>query len=949
MEEPSGFETPPLAEPDEQREQRRAGLLILSPRAVRWLALLIVANLIVLVLLGLALYWTGHALATRPTAAMPVTVVVTATPTPTTAAPLPGAPPIGSGGAIAFVQRRNGNADIYAINQATHEVVRLTSDPAEERDPAWSPDGQMLAFASNRGHNWDIYLLDLEGGALIRLTRDPGFDGGPSWSPDGERIAFESYRDGNLDLYVMDTDGRNVRRLTTDPAPDHSPAWSPDGRMIAYVSYRNGNQDVYLQILEGAGAGTEVNVTQNPDADESDPSWSPDGSRLAYTINRAGYSTVQVSLLEWHGDPISPTLTLSSMDLFGSGAAPTWAPDGQELVTVYQRGVRSYLISSSLYGWGLSQEVYSADALLAAPTWSALPLSARAIVSARAVEPASDPPLYTEFVQPSPLTGPPYRLVYLENVNGADDQVQLTDRVDDSFIALRQRVLEESGWDYLATLGGATRSLDYVPPSGQPRMSWNVCGRAVELDQTPYTSSEPTIVLVREDVGSETYWRVFLRAARQDGSMGEPLRVAPWDLNARQRGGVAGAQGGELLATIPSGYYVDFTALAADYGWQRTSALYRWRYYWPDIRWWVFQKTDDLTWWQCMLELYEQSEVELTFGPLPSDALSGAMPLWMAQPLYGSGDFELGAHVHDTGLPDSELMHYAGMTWVKIQVRYGANEDEVLGAMRIAHSRGFHVLLGLLGSPDLVTQPNFERDFAAWAARLADLGADGIEVWNEPNIDREWQRGSISPVAYTRLLCAVYAAVHEVSPDTLVISAAPAPTGAFGGNCTRNGCDDVPFLQQMYAAGAAQCMDYLGAHYNSGATAPTATSGHPWDSGDHHHSWYFLPQLQLYFDIFGGTRRIFFTELGYASQEGVPTFPGQFAWARGIDNSEQAAWLAQAAQLSVQSGIVRGMIVWNWDMEGGGSDPQDGYAIVRPGGVCPACDALHEVLGTRRP
>ena len=597
----------------------RAGKpLVLSPRAVRLLILLVIANGVVLALLGLALYETNSALLTRPPSV--VTVVVTST------SGLPATPgatptPFGSGGAVAFTIRQNGNADIYAINQTTHEVVRLTSDPAEERDPAWSPDGQMMAFASNRGHNWDIYLLDLEGGALIRLTRDPGFDGGPTWSPDGERIAFESYRGGNLDIYVMDADGRNVRRITTDPAPDYSPVWSPDGRMIAAVSFREGNQDVWVHILEGEGAGTEINVTKSAGADESDPAWSPDGSRLAYTIGRAGYSTVQVSNLEFHTEGITETqmvLTHSSVDLFGSGSSPTWAPDGQSLVTVYQHGGRSYLIASSLYGWGLSQEVYSSAGLVGGPVWGSTVLSERAIARARAAEPASALPLYAEIVRPPSSSGPPYTysLVYLPDVNGADDRMKLSDRVDDSFNALRQRVLAETGWDYLSILGAAWHPASEAPP-GQSRMSWHVCGRAIDLNQGFYDQDEQLIQLVREDAGNETYWRVFIRAAEQDGSMGEPLRVAPWDLKAREEGGAAAVQGGRLAETVPPGYFVDLTTLAADYGWERSPALYRWRYYWPDIRWWHLVKRDGLNWWECMLEVYDRQEIEASFGPIP--------------------------------------------------------------------------------------------------------------------------------------------------------------------------------------------------------------------------------------------------------------------------------------------------------------------------------------------
>jgi TolB protein len=588
----------------------------LSSRGLRLLLLLLVANFIILVLLGVALYRTSMDLIVRPPFA---TIVLTPTPA-STSTPGPTPTPFGMGGAVAFTLRRNGNADIYAINQTTREFVRLTSDPAEDRDPAWSPDGKMLAFSSHRPGNWDVYLLDLESRALIRLTRDTEFDGGPTWSPDGTRIAYEAYRHSNMDIYVMDTDGRNVERLTTHSSPDYSPVWSPDGSAIAFVSYRDGNRDIFLYILEGEQAGTEINVTNSPSADETAPAWSPDGSRLAYTIGRAGYSTIQVTTLDWRTEVFTDTtLHLSSADLFGSGSSPAWAPDGQSIVTVYETEERTFLIASSLQGWGLSQEVYSAEGLIRDLTWSPTPISERAIVRARSVAPAEEPPLYTEFVQPALTGSTPYTLTFLADVNGSDERALLNDRVDNSFQALRQRVLEETGWDYLSILGSAWRPMGHIPRPGQSARSWHVCGRAIDVNQGFYDQDDQLIVLLREDIGNETYWRVMIRAARQDGSMGEPLRVAPWDLKAREEEGLPSVQGGQWEERVPPGYYVDFTTLAADYGWERVSAIYRWRYFWPDIEWWHFQKTDGMDWWECMLELYPPVAIEEAFGPLPGN------------------------------------------------------------------------------------------------------------------------------------------------------------------------------------------------------------------------------------------------------------------------------------------------------------------------------------------
>ena len=316
-------------------------------------------------------------------------------------------------------------------------------------------------------------------------------------------------------------------------------------------------------------------------------------------------------------------------------------------------------------------------------------------------------------------------------------------------------------------------------------------------------------------------------------------------------------------------------------------------------------------------------------------------------PIAG-GSFELGGHISNTGFPHSDLMHYAGMNWAKVQVRYPGSADGIIAA---AHANGFKIQLSALGPAGMVTDGGFNDTIANWVAGMAAAGADAIEVWNEPNLPREWQDGHISPEAYTQLLCKSYASIKAANPGTAVISAAPAPTGWFGG-CSPAGCDDVPWLQRMYNAGAASCFDYIGAHHNAGATPPSATIGHPADPGSTHHSWFFLPQTQTYFNIFGGARQLFYTELGYVSPEGYGWIPATFAWGGNTTVAQQAQWLAEVVSLSSQTGMVRAVIVWNVDFScygdcGGVQDPQAGYAIIRPGGSCPACDSLHGLLGTR--
>lgn len=75
---------------------------------------------------------------------------------------------------------------------------------------------ERIAFVSNRDGNNEIYVMNVDGKSQTRLTTNAADDGEPAWSPDGTRIAFVSDRDGNREIYVMNVDGKNQTRLTTN-------------------------------------------------------------------------------------------------------------------------------------------------------------------------------------------------------------------------------------------------------------------------------------------------------------------------------------------------------------------------------------------------------------------------------------------------------------------------------------------------------------------------------------------------------------------------------------------------------------------------------------------------------------------------------------------------------------------------------------------------------------
>lgn len=322
-------------------------------------------------------------------------------------------------------------------------------------------------------------------------------------------------------------------------------------------------------------------------------------------------------------------------------------------------------------------------------------------------------------------------------------------------------------------------------------------------------------------------------------------------------------------------------------------------------------------------------------GSTPPPVSGGSLPSGF---LFG-GQTQTFAH------PD--LMRNAGMKWVKFQHKWSPGDSASVVADKInaAHSQGFKVLLSIPGAQ---TYPSANGiDFGAYTQFLAAVAKlspppDAIELWNEMNIDFEWPAGQIDPASYVQnMLAPGYNAIKAANPNILVISGAPAPTGFDNGT---NAWADNRYMAGMAAAGGANYMDCIGIHFNAGATAPNAGSGHPAGT---HYSWYYGAMVQTYSAAFGGARPLCFTELGYLSGDGFAGIPPNFSWASGTSLSEHAAWLAQATQMAASDGRVKMLIVFNVDftLYQPDGDPQAGYAMLRPDGSCPACDALRGVTG----
>lgn len=312
-----------------------------------------------------------------------------------------------------------------------------------------------------------------------------------------------------------------------------------------------------------------------------------------------------------------------------------------------------------------------------------------------------------------------------------------------------------------------------------------------------------------------------------------------------------------------------------------------------------------------------------------------------------AGAFELGGHVDGLGADTVQYMRQAGMTWVKKQLRYNVGNDASGAQVFIgdAKNNGFKILLGIVGyTTEMGNFDSYIASYAAFVGEVAKLGPDAIEVWNEPNIAREWPEGQITGANYTRLLKASYEAIKAANPNVMVISAAPAPTGAeaaFPGQVV----NDDNFMRQMREAGAGNYFDCLGLHYNEGIVSPTVSTG----AQDGYPTRYFGTMLARGANIFP-ERPVCWTELGYLTGEGIGPLSASFAWGSDTSLAEQTQWITDAARLSAQSGRVRLMIVWNINFTIWGEDPMAGFALIRRSGglsgttTCPSCAGLGQVM-----
>ncbi|MFN2212037.1 MAG: hypothetical protein ACK2UE_03110 [Anaerolineales bacterium] len=502
-------------------------------------------------------------------------------------------------GLIVLAMYEAGHSHLFAYQANNSPYTRLTSGPWDDANPALSPDGRYLAFTSNRAGPWDLYLLDLTLGEVTRLTETQNYEGAPTWSPDGNLIAYESYIQDSEIIIQSVFDDQTLINLSEHPAADYQPVWSPQGRQLAFVSTRSGDADIWLADFDKFGPERFSNLSQTPESDEGNPGWSSQGGSLAWAATKLGNH----SIYAWD--------EANGSKYIGSGDWPVWSPDSSIILTALEEANQTLLTAYRADDGRLELPPIVLPGQLAGITWNdqSLPDPLPENLQQISAEIQELPWMVSPDNQINTQDGREY-LVNLDAVQAP--YPQLHDSVDDAFQALRSEISSSAGWDFLASLENAFVPLTAPLPPGMNE-DWLYTGRAFAFDTLPMNAG--WVAVVPEYYGYDIYWRVFIKARFQNGSMGEPMRQIPWNFNARFEGDpLYYEQGGQTAGVVPAGYWIDFTRVALAYGWQRLPALPTWQSAFFAARFNEFVIDNNQSWWEAMLDLYPQ---ELLITPTP--------------------------------------------------------------------------------------------------------------------------------------------------------------------------------------------------------------------------------------------------------------------------------------------------------------------------------------------
>ena len=219
--------------------------------------------------------------------------------------------------------------------------VELNNEVGAKAYPAFSPDGHQLAYsargATSKDETFHVWVRDMPEGKPEQLTTGPANDVSPVWSPDGTRIAFVRMDQGQGECVVMQASGAGDEQKfpgcgapgdETQPFPALS--WMRDGQSLVVVQQIK-QQPAALAALSLKGGSIQPISHPPAGKEDSTPAVSPDGSAIAF-VRSTGPEGADIFLCDPTG--ANPRqLTFDDRPIRGLA----WTRDGQDLVYAGQR------------------------------------------------------------------------------------------------------------------------------------------------------------------------------------------------------------------------------------------------------------------------------------------------------------------------------------------------------------------------------------------------------------------------------------------------------------------------------------------------------------------------------------------------------------------------------------------------------------------------------------
>jgi Tol biopolymer transport system component len=196
------------------------------------------------------------------------------------------------GSKIAF----DDGGEIFTINVNGSNRTNLTSHPANDFEPAFSPDGSRILFISTRAPNWIMHTMNADGSDVRALPSDGYFqDFSPDWSPTGDKIVFlRDHDDFGKGLFTANADGTNRQVFDecnqVGSCPD-KPKWSPDGTKIVFHKGNALNDtEIFVKNVNGSG----LTQLTNTNGRNFQPSWQRLPARTPFDFDNDGRANLSI-------------------------------------------------------------------------------------------------------------------------------------------------------------------------------------------------------------------------------------------------------------------------------------------------------------------------------------------------------------------------------------------------------------------------------------------------------------------------------------------------------------------------------------------------------------------------------------------------------------------------------------------------------------------------------